>query len=76
MKVKLKTCMAGPAGTFLPGDIIEDNGDLVKGGYAELIENIEMLIEKTVNISEVETTENKPIIEIKKNNKKPLKAVK
>lgn len=38
MKVRLKTCMAGPKGTFYPGDIIEDNGELVKGGYAEPIE--------------------------------------
>jgi hypothetical protein len=39
MKVRLKTVMAGPAGTFKPGQVVEDEtGDLVNGGYAEPIE--------------------------------------
>lgn len=67
MKVKLKTCMAGPSGTFFIGDIVEDNGDLVKGGYAEPIESVEISIKTTEPIEESNP------IKLEKNRKKSVK---
>ena len=41
MKIKMKTMMAGPKGTFGPGSIIdvseEEGANLVAGGYAEAV---------------------------------------
>ena len=41
MKVKLKTCMCGPKGSFRAGDIItveaQNGKDLISGGYADMI---------------------------------------
>jgi hypothetical protein len=43
MRVKLRTIMAGPSGTFQPGQIADLHDDqahaLVAGGYADLVDD-------------------------------------
>lgn len=38
MKVKLLTVICGPDGTFKAGEIVEDTGGWLDGGYAERID--------------------------------------
>ena len=43
MKIRLKTLMAGPQGIFMPGTVIDVDGEefeaLISGGYADRLVN-------------------------------------